>query len=140
MRFNESIKEKLLTETSFNTSRSGGPGGQNVNKVNTRVELRFSVTESQVLTPWQKQRVLAKLKNRITSGGELLISAQSERSQWKNRQTASQKFFELLEKALTPAKKRVKTKPTASSRFKRLEKKKQHAQKKQLRKPPNHDT
>ncbi|MBW6536312.1 MAG: aminoacyl-tRNA hydrolase [Mariniphaga sp.] len=132
----DSIKEQLLAEVQFSASRSGGPGGQNVNKVNTKIELRFPVQESEVFDKDQKQLILLKLKNRINNQGELLVTSSVERSQWKNKEKATQKFFELIEKALTKPRKRKKTQPTAASRLKRIENKKKVAQKKQLRKPP----
>jgi ribosome-associated protein len=132
----DSIKEQLLTEVQFSASRSGGPGGQNVNKVNTKIELRFPVQESEVLDENQKQLILLKLKNRINNENELLITSSTERSQWRNKEKATHKFFELIEKALTKPRKRKKTKPTAASRLKRIENKKKLGQKKQLRKPP----
>lgn len=131
------IKEQLLAEVQFSASRSGGPGGQNVNKVNTKIELRFPVQESAVLDEMQKQLIVSKLKNRINNEGELLVTSSAERSQWRNREKATQKFFELIEMALTKPRKRKKTRPTAASRLKRLENKKQLGQKKQLRKPPD---
>ena len=133
----DSIKEQLLTEVQFSASRSGGPGGQNVNKVNTKIELRFPVQKSEVLDENQKLLILSKLKNRINSESELLVTSSAERSQWRNREKAIQKFFELIEMALTKPRKRKKTRPTAASRLKRLENKKQLGQKKQLRKPPD---
>lgn len=131
----EERKRKLETEFAFSASRSSGPGGQNVNKVNTRVELRFSVFSSAFLTADEKQKIHIKLKNRINSEGELILTAQSERSQWRNREKVLAKFFELIETALTPTKRRIKTSPTSSSRIKRLENKKKMSLKKQLRKP-----
>ncbi|MCF6357600.1 MAG: aminoacyl-tRNA hydrolase, partial [Draconibacterium sp.] len=77
-----------------------------------------------------------KLKNRINAEGELVITAESERSQLRNRQIVTAKFFELTEKALTPVKKRIKTSPTSVSRVKRLDNKKKMSLKKQMRKPP----
>lgn len=133
----DSIKEQLLTEVQFSASRSGGPGGQNVNKVNTKIELRFPVQESEVLDENQKQLIFLKLKNRMNNEGELLVTSSAERSQWRNREKAIQKFFELIEMPLTKPRKRKKTRPTAASRLKRLENKKQLGQKKQLRKPPD---
>lgn len=130
------IKEQLLTEVQFSASRSGGPGGQNVNKVNTKIELRFPIHDSAVLDEMQKQLVLSKLKNRINNEGELLITSSAERTQWKNKEKATQKFFELIEKALTIPRKRKKTQPTVASRIKRLENKKKQGQKKIFRKPP----
>lgn len=136
MLLSDSIKAQLLTEVQFSASRSGGPGGQNVNKVNTKIELRFSVLNSAVLDEMQKQLILSKLKNRINAEGELLVTSTTERSQWKNREQAVKKFFELIEKALTRPRKRKKTQPTVASRIKRLENKKKQGQKKDLRKPP----
>ncbi len=136
MKLSQSQKEQLLAEVTFSASRGGGPGGQNVNKVSTKVELRFPVKDSESLTETQKQRLLSKLKNRITTSDELILTASSERTQWRNREKVTHKFFELIEKALTPPKKRIKTKPTKASKFKRLENKKKQGQKKNLRKPP----
>jgi len=130
----EERKKKLETEIVFSASRSSGPGGQNVNKVNTRVELRFSIIASAFLTDAEKQRINIKLKNRIDSEGELILVAQSERSQWRNRGQVTAKFFELIETALAPVKRRIKTSPTSASRVKRLENKKKTSLKKQLRK------
>lgn len=130
------IKEQLLTEVQFSASRSGGPGGQNVNKVNTKIELRFFVKDSVVLDEMQKELILSKLKNRINNEGELIITSSAERTQWKNKEKATQKFFELIEKALTTARKRKKTQPTVASQIKRLENKKKQGQKKIFRKPP----
>lgn len=112
------------SEFIFSTSRSGGPGGQNVNKVNTKVELRFRIAESQYLSDAEKERIIVKLKNRITAGGELLIVSQSERTQLMNRRKAEEKFYKLLAAALTEKRKRTSTKPTAASKARRLEKKK----------------
>jgi len=136
MHLSHSIRENLLSEVSFSASRGGGPGGQNVNKVSTKMELRFPVNDSETLTETQKQRLLSKLKNRITISGELVLTSSAERTQWRNREKVTQKFFELIEKALTPPKKRIKTRPTKASKLKRLENKKKQGQKKQLRKPP----
>lgn len=132
----DSIKDLLLKETSMTASRSGGPGGQNVNKVSTKVELRFPVEKSEILNDSQKQRILAKLKNRINKQGELIITSSAERTQWRNREKAVKLFFELIEKALIIQPKRKKTKPTAASRLKRLQNKKFLSEKKSLRKPP----
>ena len=136
MKLSPSQKEQLLSEVTFSASRGSGPGGQNVNKVSTKVELRFRLFDSEILTQTQKQRLASKLKNRLTTNGEMLLFSETERSQWRNRKAVEQKFLELVEKALTPAKRRIKTKPTAASKRKRIENKKKHARKKQLRKPP----
>jgi len=136
MKLSQSKKEELLSEVTFSASRGGGPGGQNVNKVSTKVELRFDVNDSETLPETQKQRILSKLKNRITTDGELVLTSSVERTQWRNKEKVTQKFFELVEQALTPPKKRIKTKPTKASKAKRLENKKKQGQKKELRKPP----
>lgn len=136
MQLSEEQKNQLISELKFSASRSSGPGGQNVNKVNTRVELRFFITKSEVLTIEEKERLFVKLKNRINADGELILTSQSKRSQLANKEKVTELFFTLVEKALTVPKKRKKTVPTVSSRLKRLESKKNTAVKKQLRKPP----
>ncbi len=129
-------KEQLVNELSFATSRSSGPGGQNVNKVNTKVELRFLLAQSKVLTEEQIQILTIKLESQLTSDGELLVISQATRSQLKNKEDAIEKFIELLEKALKPRRKRLATRPSGASVLKRLDSKKQLSQKKNLRKKP----
>lgn len=129
-------KTKIETEFVFSATRSSGPGGQNVNKVNTQVELRFGIDTSTHFSNEEKQLIHLKLKNRINSEGELILVSNSERTQLGNKETVIEKFFVLIEKALIQQKKRIKSTPTAASRRKRLETKKIMAQKKQLRKPP----
>jgi ribosome-associated protein len=123
-----------LSELHFKTSRSGGPGGQNVNKLETRVELVFNILDSRSLNEDQKRILLAHLSTRIDADGNLHISAQKSRSQWENKQLAIEKFVALLRTALHVRKKRVKTAPTASSRERRVQNKKRHSRKKSLRK------
>jgi len=129
-------KEQLIYELSFTASRSSGPGGQNVNKVNTKVELRFLLAQSKVLTEEQIQILTIKLESQLTSDGELLVISQATRSQLKNKEDAIEKFIELLEKALKPRRKRLATRPSGASVLKRLDSKKQLSQKKNLRKKP----
>ena len=136
MQLTSQIKEKLLSELIFSSSRSSGPGGQNINKVSSKVELRFVIASSESLNDLQKQSILRKLKNRITKSGELVLSSQKERTQRQNKQIVISNFFELIEKALAPSKKRIKTKPGKAAVLKRLESKKKHAQKKLLRRDP----
>ena len=136
MLFSNEIRKKLEQECTISASRSSGPGGQNVNKVNTRVELRFSLNQSNILSEEEKERTLNKLKNRINSAGELVLFSESERTQSGNKLKVLEKFIKLLENALTPRKKRIKTSPSISSGLKRLQSKKLNAQKKLLRKPP----
>ncbi|MCA1744355.1 MAG: aminoacyl-tRNA hydrolase [Bacteroidales bacterium] len=128
------FKEKdFYSEMIFSASRSSGAGGQNVNKVSSRIELRFSLVHSQLLTDEEKLLIQKKLSNRINSEGELILTAQDHRSQVKNKALAIEKFFQLLAMALKQPKKRVATRPTKASRIKRLESKRMHAQKKKLR-------
>jgi ribosome-associated protein len=118
------------SELRFQTSRSGGAGGQNVNKVSTKVELGFDVAGSQILSEHQKAVISRKLASRINKEGILKIVSQTERSQLSNKQIAIQLFFDLLEKALRPEKKRIKTKPSKASKRRRIEGKKKLSEKK----------
>jgi len=136
MKFTEEQKKQLETEMVLSATRSSGPGGQNVNKVNTQVELRFSVNNSNLFSDDEKDRIFLKLKNKINSEGELILSSQTARTQLDNKENVIEKFYELIEKALTVQKKRLKSRPTAASRLKRLESKKSQALKKLFRKPP----
>ena len=124
----------LDSEITFKTSRSGGKGGQHVNKVSSKVELDFDVVNSSVLAVEQKELVLKNLANRITKTGVLQIVVQSGRSQLANKEIAKEKFYSMIEFALRPKKKRFKTKPTKSSNQKRLDSKRKRSQKKIIRK------
>lgn len=118
----------------FSTSRSSGPGGQNVNKVNTRVELRFNITGTDLFTPAEKDLILEKLKNRINNEGELILSSQSERTQILNKFNVIEKFYHLVSKALTIPASRRATRPTMGSKIERLDNKKKRGSIKKLRK------
>jgi len=120
-------------EVRFSFTRSSGPGGQNVNKVNSRVELRFSIIDSDRLSLEEKNVLLEKLINKVTISGELILVSQAERSQFGNREIVLSKFYELLAKTLTPAKKRRPTKPTRVSKEKRLNSKRINSEKKHIR-------
>lgn len=111
-------------ELVFTATRSSGAGGQNVNKVNTRVELRFHVGSSSVLTEEQKMLIGEKLGNRISLDGYLIIVSQEGRSQLENRKRARDRFYTLIYRALTPSKRRIPTRATRASGEKRLRKKK----------------
>jgi ribosome-associated protein len=124
----------IEVEFVFQTSRSSGPGGQNVNKVSSKVELRFNIEASPLLTEEEKGIILTKLANKINKVGELVIVAQTDRSQLKNKEKVIEKFYQLIEKALTPRKKRLNTKPTKASIEKRLVSKKVKSQIKSARK------
>lgn len=117
-------------------SRSHGPGGQHVNKVNTKIELRFHPSSSQLLTEAEKEWLANSLKKKLTDEGFLIITSQSERSQLKNKQAAAEKFYKIINRALTKRKVRKPTKRTVKSTEKRLTGKKLRADKKVLRKKP----
>lgn len=127
------------SEFQLTASRSSGPGGQHVNKVNTRIELRFSIHKSALLSPEEKELVLHKLKNRINSEGELILTSQSERSQLNNKAKVIQKFYELIGKALSKPKIRKASKPSKRVIEKRLLAKRKQGEKKQNRTLPPSD-
>ena len=122
-----------IAELHFRTSRSSGPGGQNVNKLETRVELLFDIASSRSFSAEQRERILLNLASRIDGKGVLHISSQQSRSQWENKQRTLEKLVSLLRDALKVRKKRIKTAPTRSSNESRVQRKKTHSQKKKLR-------
>ena len=126
----------FLPELTFQTSRASGPGGQNVNKVESRVELRWHLQNSQVISAAQKQLMLEKLAPRLTAEGLLLVTAQDDRSQLRNRELALARFYELLQKSLRRPKPRRATRPSAGAVRERLEGKKRLSLKKASRRAP----
>ena len=128
------------SELDFTTSRSSGPGGQNVNKVETRVTLIFDLDTTDRLTEEQQRLVREHLATRITKAGLLRVTAQKERSQAANREIATERFVDLLEQALNPDPRRKPTKIPRRSKRKRLQAKKRRSEKKRLRQtPPRED-
>jgi ribosome-associated protein len=121
------------TEITFTASRSGGPGGQNVNKVSSRVTLAFDLAGSSALSDEQKDHVRQKLAKRINKEGVLQVVSQRTRSQDMNRADAVERFAELLRDALTPERPRVKTRVPRAVKAQRLEEKKKRTLIKQAR-------
>lgn len=127
------VERNLDEELLFITSRSSGPGGQNVNKVNTKVELHFNIMKSLRLSNREKQVISEKLRKKINRNGELILMSQTERSQLNNKKKVIKKFYLLLSKALTKKVKRIPTKPTPASKEKRIEVKKRRSEIKRSR-------
>ena len=130
------INERLaipLSELSYRFSRSSGPGGQHIQKSATRVELLFDVAKSPSLTDAQRSRILDRLKGYIDTTGLLHVTAQSERSQLRNREEVTARFQSLLRQALKVRKRRRATQPSAASKERRIRKKRRRSQIKKWR-------
>ena len=130
----EQLKISVIEkEINFAFSKSGGKGGQHVNKTESKVELYFNIDRSAILSESAKIRIKSNLKNRINLRGELVLYDETSRSQHLNRANVLEKFYELISSALKVQKKRKKTKPSKSSLIKKKENKKIHSNKKKLR-------
>ena len=128
-----------LTESTFSASRASGPGGQHVNKAETRVQLRWNPSRSVALTETDRAQVCDRLAARLTTTGDIVLACGIHRSQRRNRQTCLDRLARLLRAALVPVQPRHKTRPTSASREKRLQQKKHRSDTKQRRRKPTGD-
>lgn len=126
-------------EVRFEFARSSGPGGQNVNKVETKVRLLFDIRGSRSLGPDQKRRIEERLKTRITKDGVLHVASQRHRNREANRRATVERFVELLAEALEEEEPRVRTKVPTVQRTRRLESKRRRSQKKAMRSRPDEE-
>lgn len=124
------------SEFVFQTSRSSGAGGQNVNKVNSKVELRFTIPCSTLLNDQEKSLLSSKLESKITAEGTLIIVSQEERSQLQNKLLCIEKFYKTIARALTIPKKRKTTSPSIGSVERRINTKRLVSERKEMRKKP----
>ncbi|UJP64151.1 alternative ribosome rescue aminoacyl-tRNA hydrolase ArfB [Mongoliitalea daihaiensis] len=134
MHIQQKIKQRLFDpEFEFIMSRSSGPGGQNVNKVNSKVQLKFNVLASQVLDLEEKEVLQKKWSSKLDISGGIILQSQEKRSQLQNKDLVIRKFYELLTKAFEKKKKRIATKPSKAAVEERLKAKKARSEKKKWR-------
>lgn len=129
-------KEQIVKELNFKAIRSSGAGGQNVNKVSSKIELTFDLEHSEALNDDEKTLLKSKLSSKLTTENILILTVEETRSQHKNKELAIKKFVSLIETNLKKSKKRTPTKPSKSVIKKRLETKEKTSVKKALRKKP----
>lgn len=129
-------KEKIISELNFKAVRSSGAGGQNVNKVSSKVVLSFDLINSQSLSEDEKERSEKKLKSKLTLDGILILNCDEDRSQLKNKEIVTKRFLEMIEKSLVIPKERKATKIPKSVIEKRLKDKSSNSEIKQNRKKP----
>ena len=129
-------ENQLIREADYKAVRSSGAGGQNVNKVSSKVELHFMLPVSKALSEEEKNRILLKLESRLTNSGELILQSDESRSQHRNKELVTNRFLQLIKAALVKPKRRKKTKPSRAAKLKRLREKKLHSEKKKNRKDP----
>ncbi len=126
-------------ELGWQASRASGPGGQHVNKADTRIQVRWSITESAVLGEVQRRRLLINLAHRLTEAGEIILASDAHRSQRRNRDEVARRLAQLVREALVPPKPRKRTRPTLASRRRRLEDKKRRGRVKKGRREPGEE-
>ncbi len=127
-------------ELGISTARSSGPGGQNVNKVNSKVTLRWNPTECQSFDPAWRRRFLARYSNRVNREGEIVLHSERYRDQGRNLADVRQKLVEMLLECQSPPKTRKATRPTKGSQRRRLNEKRRHSEKKEGRRRPSADS
>ena len=128
------IWKRILNELDFRYSRSSGPGGQHVNKTESKAEVRWNLAQTQALTEDQKARALAELQTLLKKGEFIIVTSEEYRSREQNKEICISKLKKMIEKALFIPKKRIKTMPSKAAKTKRIESKKQRGEIKKTRK------